>query len=153
MPRPVYILCSESGTEDKQTGLLSFFHVIEKIQIISVPEADEQGRVFLTSQRIRVVAVWMRGEEDSPTQEFEYQTVLVLPPYHKEIPSGYGRFVFSKPLHRFTVSDLGPLLFEGPGIMRAESRLRKLGEQTWLKQDYPIIVEEFQPHPGNRQEG
>jgi hypothetical protein len=33
MPKPVYIICSQAGIEDKRTGLVSIFNVIEKIQI------------------------------------------------------------------------------------------------------------------------
>lgn len=34
MPKPVYIVCSLSGAEDKATGLISLYHVLETIHVI-----------------------------------------------------------------------------------------------------------------------
>jgi hypothetical protein len=37
MLKPVYILCSESGVEDKTTGLVSHFKVVEEFEIRESP--------------------------------------------------------------------------------------------------------------------
>ena len=33
MPRPIYIICHQMGTEDRETGLISLFFIIEKMQV------------------------------------------------------------------------------------------------------------------------
>jgi hypothetical protein len=143
MARPVYIICSESGTEDKLTGLVSHFNVLERIQISKVPSSGPEETILVQTLTFRATAVWMRSEDDSPDKEFEYQTILHIPPDNREQVVQEGRFFFGadKPLYRIVVMGSGPP-FAGPGIFRIESRIRKVGDETWLRQDYPIEVEE-----------
>ena len=115
------------------------------IQIVKFTSDQQQIGVPPATQHIRIVAVWMRSDKDSPDQEFEYKLIIFLPPNNKEIEVGAGRFKFSKPLHRFTINILGPLPFEGPGMMNVQSKIRKEGDQDWLKQEYPIVLEEVIP--------
>jgi len=139
MPKPVYIICSLSGTQDTRTGLLSHFHVIEKLQITKL-KADQLKRV--PPLAFRMVAVWMQTEEDKPEEDFEYEVAAIMPPAGKKIPGLHGTFRFSKPLHRITIDFLGQLPFEGPGVMDVECSIRKTGADHWLKQVYPIFVEQ-----------
>jgi hypothetical protein len=115
MARPVYIICSLSGSEDKRTGLLSHFNVIEKLQIIAIPIKPDD-KVQAPSITFRMVAVWMRGDEDT-NQEFEYEVVALMPPENKEVHGTKGKFVFEKPLQRLTVEFIGSPPFAGAGIM------------------------------------
>jgi hypothetical protein len=143
MPRPVYILCSESGSEDAQTRLLSHFNTIERIRIAPLPaEIVQPGKpIPIPSVALRATAVWMSNEEDSPEQEYEYQMAFYLPPDGEEQLVLEGRFFFDadKPLYRMVVLGMWPP-FRAPGVLRIESRIRPVGGTEWLRQDYPISV-------------
>lgn len=141
MPQPVYIICSLSGAEDKHTGLLSHFDIVEKFQITRIPTERKKEFPITTGPTFRMVAVWMQTSEDSPDQEFEYETVLFMPPDNKQVTANQGRFSFSKPLHRFVMSFVG-IPIEGPGLMYLEHRVRSVDSDAWLKQKYPIFLEE-----------
>lgn len=135
MPRPVYILCSRSGAEDKVTGLLSHYHVLERISFTS-PMPDQPNVSFC----LRVTAVWMREEGDDPEQGYEFQFVLRFPPGGEESIVAEGTFRFSHPLHRMIV-DTPIARFGGPGLFRVENRIRPVGTEGWSTQHYPILLD------------
>jgi hypothetical protein len=146
MPRPHYILCCQSVSEDKRTGLISHFHVIEKIRLHRPPTVEGQPgtAIWFPPEPFVVVAVWKRCEDDPPEQEYEFQTVLFLPPNGTELRTAPSVFRFSpdKMLFRVTLrSNMTPPM-EGSGILRAESWIRPVGSDgEWMKQDYLIPVE------------
>lgn len=140
MPKPVYIVCSQAGIEDKRTGLVSIFNVIEKIQITTKQLDPTSKQSILGIPTLRVLAVWMTTEEDKPDETFDYEMVFIIPPANKELVAVKGQFLFTKPLHRFFIDCVG-LPIEGTGILRIESRIRKVSSEEWLRQSYPIFLE------------
>src|SRR4051812_27635414 len=112
MPSPVFIVCSEGGSIDRHTNMLSIFDVIERIRFYATPvtqlsDAVKQG-VHLAGQEqtkpaafnaIRMVAVW-RQEQGDAGQEFEFRTLFHVPGMKDPIVAGEGRFVFKTTLHR-----------------------------------------------------
>src|SRR2546429_3978101 len=129
MPRPIYIIGSESGSEDKVTGLVSLYHVIDRIVLHNIPKdgtteavpADAQV-ISVGSLNLQVTAVWMRtsGDED---QEFEFETILYQPPDEKPLTVGAGTFKFIRPFHRLTAKIYGLPLFSGGGVLRIVNRI------------------------------
>ncbi len=147
MPRPVYIICSESGSEDAQTGLVSHYHVIEKLRVVDFAQLQRQGAaVLVPTNMFRATAVWMRTEDDPPEQEFEFETAFYMPPDGEELVVQKGRFFFTpeKPLYRMMVSGQSSPL-PAPGLLRVENRVRRVGAKEWIRQDFPIIVETIEP--------
>lgn len=143
MPRPVYIICSESGAVDESRGLASHFSVLEQITFQRRPAQEKlQDRPALF--RCRVVAVWMKTDEDIPRQEFQSQLAFVSPPAGKEIIVGENRFAFApdKAFYRFVMQLVGPLPVEGAGILWVQHRVRRVGEEEWLTQEFPIVIVE-----------
>ena len=47
MPKPVFIICSQSGSEDKETHLISLFQIIEHLVITKELRLDVKGRDVL----------------------------------------------------------------------------------------------------------
>ncbi len=143
MPKAVYILCAQSGSIDQRTSRISYFDVIEKIQVTKIKIAPQGKRIPaaapLTS--MRAVAVWMRTAGDTQDQEFEYELVISLPHRQKKLTPGKGRFIFIKPLQRITVDIVGMFPLMRSGIMKIQCRVRKVGDRKWLRQEYPIIIE------------
>jgi hypothetical protein len=86
---------------------------------------------------------------DKYEDEYEFDFRLVVPQGGEPIHLGGGRFKFGepepRPLHRFPATFETPLPFNGAGLMRVESRIRKVGTEAWSSQDYPVIVEEIRP--------
>ena len=80
MPKPVYIICSESGSEDKTTSLVSHFKVLEQIEIREPPKPPEGGTIVIGPLNFQMVAVWTAAEGDDPDQKYECVTSLFLPP-------------------------------------------------------------------------
>ena len=134
------------GTEDRETGLISLFFIIEKMQVAQLPPG-----VQATPPPFRVIATWMRNSEEAVDQEYDWEMSLNFPPggQMSTLPLGAGRFRFdpNRPLHRFTVTVQGQLPLGPPGLLVAESRLRKVGDTNWQSQTYPIVIEPFQPPP------
>ncbi len=149
MPRPVYIVCHQTGMEDRETGLISLFFLIEKLQVTQLP-LPPSGQVMLIPQLLfRVVAAWMRNPDDAPDQEYDWEMLLTYPPGGPAptLLLGTGRFRFdlNRPLHRFTANVQGQLPLGPPGLLVAESKVRRVGEADWQSQTYPIIIEPLQP--------
>lgn len=143
MPKPVYIICSQSGVEDKRTGLLSHFNVLEKIQIVEASPQEGQKRQSSQLPLFRMVAVWMSVPEDI-SREFNFEVAVIIPPGAKRIVPAKGTFAFDKALHRFLFEFVG-VPIEGPGILQVESRICKAGSDNWLSQTYPIVLELVSP--------
>ncbi len=140
MPKPVYIVCSLSGAEDKATGLISLYHVLETILVIRHPD---QRRDAPTT--VRTTAVWMRTEEDDPTDEYEFETGFLHPSESTAQIVKAGQFSFGKPIFRF-VADITFANFPGPGVLTAIHRIRKIGEGSeWISQEFPILLQEHIP--------
>lgn len=144
MPRPAYIICSESGVIDQSRNLASHFSVLEKITFQRRPvqeRLEDRTAIF----RCRVVAVWMKTDEDTPGQEFEAQLVFVSPPNGREIiVAETGRFAFApdKTFSRFVMQLAGPLPAEGAGILWVKHRIRVVGDEEWMTQEFPIVIVE-----------
>jgi len=143
MPKPVYILCSESGAEDKLTGLVSHFKVLEQIVVFELPKPQEGQMGVISLIPCQIVAVWAKEEEDDPAQEYEFRVLLSLPSKPEPILAASGRLVFeeTKPRHRTTVGVAG-LAFHGTGVFRVEHQIRPVGgdDQSWLVQSYEVPV-------------
>jgi hypothetical protein len=139
MPKGIYVICSESGSEDKETGLLSLFNIIDKIQFAKGP-APQKNSAPLT--QLRMTACWMREEMDKD-HDFEFEAVLKLPMEIDEVVIGKGTFIFDNPFFRINVRILGPLNFKGDGILLMESRVRKIGARAWHTHSRPIIIEQI----------
>ena len=143
MPKPVYILCSESGSEDKTTGLVSHFKVLEQIELRQLPKPPEGATFIIPGLFFQMVAVWMAAEDDDPDQKYECMTSLFLPPDNQEQIVGTAIFSFEgqKPRDRMTVNFFG-LAFKAPGLLRVVNKMRPLGagDDLWLVQSYEIPV-------------
>jgi hypothetical protein len=145
MAKPVYIICAQNGSEDRETGLLSIFHVIEKLQMTTIPVPQPgQPPPVIQVLPFRVFAVWMREEQDDSAQEFEFEMNLLLPPDNRrqQLLRGTLRFEQGRAFHRISVLFATPVPVTQPGMMSVESRLRRAGNgEEWRSQEYPILVE------------
>ncbi|MCH8152103.1 MAG: hypothetical protein IH830_06995 [Planctomycetes bacterium] len=143
MPKPVYIVCCESSVEDSRSNLLSFFNVLEKIVIKRTQRGDET-KMGLSKLKFCTVAVWTRDESDAPDQEYEAQFAIHAPPGGVEIVTKElkrFRIQEDKQLQRLTLNFVGDPPIKGPGVIRVESRVRAVGTDEWISQDYPIFAE------------
>lgn len=144
MPTPVYIICAESGVQDKERNLVSIFNVLEKmtVQVQIVPAGHKPSRPQqILSLRLWVIAVW-RGEPGDEKDEFETEFRLVLPDGKVRQPTTSKTFRFDpvRDLRRFILrmefADAPP-----EGVMRIQNRLRKVGTDQWFTQEYLVPVE------------
>jgi hypothetical protein len=143
MPTPVYIICCESGTEDKFTGLASHFNVVDRIVAKKPPPsgADSNVPIIPSPPPLRIVAVW-RADDDSDFEGiFQSEVIMRLMP-KDEIGTLYSdtfSFLRERYKHRITVI-LGGLRVEESGKVIVESRIRRPDESKWLTQSYIIDV-------------
>lgn len=155
MPRPVYIILSSSGVEDSQTRLVSLFNVLERIEVAEHlrPTSDGKQSMHVQLLEFRVSAVWMKLPEDNPEQEYQHQIVLCLPDGTEHVLCDDTRAFFAsddRPLMRFLL-DVKAAPFAQSGIVRVESRLRKVKEESWARQDYPLAVVHTYPDSAEAQ--
>jgi hypothetical protein len=145
MPKPLFIICSESGVEDKDSRMISLYNILEKVEATRSSASGSRGPAICRPMPFRITAVWMRTEEDGH-DDLEAQIAMFLPADGQEVTGERVRFRYEpgKPLHRlvvFTNSDW----FNGPGVFRAVSRIRKVGSTEWITQEYPVTIEEVRP--------
>jgi hypothetical protein len=148
MPRPAYITCSLSGAIDQINHSVSCFSLLEMVQFSRVQLPREgQPLPVVKPLTIRVVATWLREENDGLEQIFQGQLVLRLPNRQEEIPLvDFGNFSFPEPVHRLIVAEVG-IPDMAAGLMFVECRIRRAGEDNWMaSQSYPILATEVQTH-------
>lgn len=149
MPRPVYIIAAESVSEDARTNALSIFQILERVEMKPAPTGGQAVTPNASVEphnaliRMYVLAVWMKLPEDDPEQLYQHQIAICT-------PDGNERIVVDDPEVRFTDDDrplnryamiINGMPSTGPGILRFESRMRKVGHDgdDWIKQDYPML--------------
>jgi hypothetical protein len=151
MPRPVYMLCAESGSEDRRTGLISHFKVLEQVHVRRLPEVPTGQILVVQSLQFQVVTVWEKEESDASTQDFEYRFVLRLPPDGEEVVAQSGTIRFDNRRYRL-ILETGGNLFQAVGLFQVECRLRPVGatDDAWIVQRYsfPVIDPEAQTTDG-----
>jgi hypothetical protein len=135
MPKPNYIICSESGSEDKETGLISLFNLVDTFQITKGPPLPTASPIA----QLRVTSSWMRESGDEG-KDFEFEA-LVKPPHGDEIKLAKGSFEFKTKFARVSVRLLGLFPVTGEGIFWVETRIRRSGSKGWTSQKTPLIFE------------
>jgi hypothetical protein len=136
MPRPLFIICSESGAEDKDTGLLSLFGLVQAIQVTKGPRAPQNSPAM---NQLRITASWMQESGDE-SKEFEVE-VAVVPPAGEEVFLGRQEFTFEQQFFRMTIRVIGLIPVKTEGLHWVEARVRRLGAKAWLVQKSPLQVE------------
>jgi hypothetical protein len=145
VPRPIYIICSQTGALDQYTNGISIFNVIESIKGSEIKPPSEGGVVFIKPLSMRIVAAWLREEADGPEQEFEAHLDVHAPNSNDLIAHvQFPLFKFTASVHRLVVPELAfaPTTDLGPGLLRFECKIRRVGETEWLScQEYVVLVE------------
>src|SRR5580693_9354611 len=70
MPRPGYLICSASGAVDEATKLASAFNIVETLHVFPVQPEPNQS-VMVNMPPLRIMAHWLRDDQDLPEVEFE----------------------------------------------------------------------------------
>jgi hypothetical protein len=143
MPLPHYIIGALVHSEDKTTGLVSYFQVIEKLSITAyggVPPA--LAKAAPDSFRIFIAASWMRGEGEERAVSLDSEWWMQVP--GKSLPELLHE-------HKFQIDDqfarLTLHLGFGPknptsGVAYVENRIRASGTgDPWLIQKFPFWLE------------
>jgi len=142
MPKPVYILCCQTGSDDKGTNLASHFNVYDRLDVLAT-HADlvSDPPKIIVPIPLRIVAVWSGDEQNDFKAEFEVEAALRVPPTGMEVKVWSGKFRFEeeRPRQRFTF-DINGFYVNSSGEIVAECRIRKAGDSKWLKQRYSIKV-------------
>lgn len=148
MPKPIYIICSESGSEDRVTNSVSHFNVLEQIELRAVPEPAPGQPTLILAPAFQVDSVWLREDTDDPEQLFECEVVFHLPEVKGMVVSA-TKFAFEKPRYRYTVRASSVIgrdelskFGKNAGIFVAECRVRKFGDpqEVWTSQYYPLAI-------------
>ena len=152
MPIPVYSICADAVIDDKSTNRISLFNVFDKV-IVSKSAEGQQVEIHpgdpVPMMPINVVLVvsWLKEESDFG-HEFNAQLVIISPTKktfvlnlpNTRIPNDEGKWFYRQNIKM----DSLPPLFED-GIWYFETRLRKDGENEWISQRTPFIVEIQEP--------
>jgi len=144
MPKPVFMICSESASEDKTTGAFSLFNIVDALEF-----KGPLGGSF-SPLPILVTAVWQQSDEDEP-QQYDFKLVGFMPvgPEAEEKQLIAGSFEFNKPRFRITVR-LHNFTPKKAGTYHFVNSIRRQGETgEWLSQAYDFNVNliEIPPSP------
>jgi hypothetical protein len=137
MAKPFYIICSQSSADDKLSGRISFFDVIERI--LFTKNAIPQGVMPL--QQMRVTAAWHHEPQDAG-KNFEWSVIIRFPTSDADEQIANGILQFQGPSQRIIATLVG-MPIAGPGTLKIQSRIRPEGDEEWISQEYSIVVEEF----------
>lgn len=138
MPQPVFIACAQQIVEDKHTGLVSLFQLIDGFQL-SIRSRDEQKVPATPLHSFIGMAVWRSNDDEHSDWEYEYQAVA-RPPGESEQIVRNGRFQFTTRRVRFIQGLIVPNAWTQSGDFVFIHRIRRAGESEWLSQSYPIEV-------------
>jgi hypothetical protein len=146
MPRPGYLICAASGSLDQYTEAVSLFNIIESIGVSAVNPRGDGTIAIPPPMSMRIIAVWLKGENDAPEDRFEteiagYAPVDGRPLFRADFPA----FQFGNPVRRFIVPAVvfPPTTVVAPGLMRFECGIRREGDASWLVvQQYFVVVVE-----------
>ena len=150
MPRPVFIVCAQYGTEDKTTGQMSLFGIVDKLVVSAVPPQPVGGIVVINFPTLYVAAKWMRNQDDDQDQMYEVTLQGIAPDGKIVVDSSYDNFKFAenRPLHIVVMILRTPLQFTSAGTLLFVGKLRRAGsDEKWLSQDYPVAIEVSAPAP------
>jgi len=115
------------------------FDVVETFHVI---DRSEHPPHPFSAKYQRVVAVWLRQENDSPSDLFQGQIVCLAPDGTELAIGEVDDFTFSEPVYRWNTTLLLPGLTQ-KGVYVIEARLRRLGEQDWTeRQAFSFLVQE-----------
>jgi hypothetical protein len=147
MPRPVFIIAAARTSEDKTSGFLSLFEILEVLDVqLTRPEHGEGpeliqavNRASLQATESTIVSVWLREEADAG-QVFEHQFAIIFPDREDPLPIVPFQFADDLPLQRFKFLMRGFPMLPAAGIVEVESRVRLQNADTWARrQRYPLI--------------
>jgi hypothetical protein len=147
MARSAYILCAESGAVDKDSGRVSHFNVIERLQIglqvLSKPDPKNPKPIGIVQTfDFFIYAVWALGYAEKPGDEYEIELTLKKPWDSNAAVVYSGRFVFEQFNQKFIIHAKVGLSGEmKSGDLVVESRIRKDGTKTWISQQYNIPID------------
>jgi hypothetical protein len=145
MPKPIYIICCQFVSEDKTSGYMSAFNIVDKLLFQKLPE----GHVA-TPFQLHVISSWEKAEGEMDDSQVESELVLLLPPDKKSIRVGQGttRFAGGKTRLRLTAV-IKSLPVEQPGTLEIQVRARQVGAEEWSVQSYPLMLEEQPQKPAD----
>jgi|GEM_PF-3376092 len=148
MARPLFMICSESGSLDKYSNCVSAYSIIESIQVAAVAEGMPPPEFPPTHSLpprsgpapLRIVATWI-GDDDDKGVEFEYKTTIQLNRDGVVSPLGSGTFIWNSRNHRFlTLTQIQ--LTPAAEFVLLKNAIRRTGSKAeWLQQEYCIAVE------------
>jgi hypothetical protein len=142
MPKPVFIICAQIATQDRDSNLLSLTNVLEQIAVRWHPQEDQSKEVkYIHLVTFSIVAVWTRAADDGPDDEYQAEMWVRYPGDEaKEILMKLDNYRFdasADALQRMVAH----VRLEPPsvgGVIHAGSRTRKVGKTQWLTQEYSM---------------
>ena len=144
MPLPHYIIGAESCSEDRSTGRLSVFNVLEKVTFSSAPVEKMvewlQARNKRFSTQMVFISAWIRTPDEEPDRVYNAEWRLFAPMTAE--PQVLHQYEFSIPgdSYRFTLNaGLSPSKGD-TGIFTVENRVR-YQDGEWLSQRFRFFVD------------
>ena len=146
MPIPMYIICSQGATTDKDTGSYSIFEVVDKLILTEIPKPKAgEGVVLIERQRFVITATWMIDIKNGESFDDEYDIhLLVSMEGGEKVMDDQQKFKFVGPdkiIHRMTYNMIGMMPIKNSGTLVIECRARKVGSPSWKSQSYRVVVE------------
>lgn len=151
MARPIYIICCESHAQDRDTGRVSYFHLLDSVELHLPSPAglsqDLQSQIAKGSARpslgltLFVASAWAREPGDVDAV-FEWRTQTIAPDGFAGIRVS-GEFRFKTPFHRLQSRiTLVPRPKAIDGELRVVCGIRRidgLADAPWIEQTYPLM--------------
>jgi hypothetical protein len=142
------MVCSQGGISvDSASNSVSAIGINEEMPVVERSLAAKLG-IQPGTQPLAIMAVWLR-EASEGNDKFEVQVVIHLPGAPQEHVVANVEFIFATQFHRvFVTPGITFPGFPAPGIMKIESRIRKVGQTNWMaRQFFYIALVEVQPTP------
>jgi hypothetical protein len=141
MPKPLYTICSKDWSHDRETKLVSLFHILEGYDMF-VPASHEPDKIIAIPNAPTSfvgVSVWMREESDLGTDEYESEVWAIAPQQEKKVLAT-SVFRFERLFHRFVSVVKIQDIPAHSGFLRFGSSIRRVGTEQWLSDEFPIPI-------------
>jgi hypothetical protein len=146
MPKPMYTICSHYSLEGSDNGLLSIIEIVEQIRLNAIPPPPERPAFLIVqASPFRITTAWLIMPDDDASADYEFEIKLISSD-GAEVELAKQTSKFAKKVLKIIVVFSGVSLpIKTSGMLTVLSRMRKVGDQAWLSQEYPMLVEKPSP--------
>jgi hypothetical protein len=94
---------------------------------------------------MQITTAWLRAPDDHGVR-FENE-IRILFPDERIFPVRNEEIEFVSEIHRSVTKLFAMFPMTGGGMLRVQNRLRPIGAEQWIEQEFPLLIIDVTPQP------